>query len=268
MHSLSGNDANHFEQEQMGHIQMLQKSHQLLLMASFLFLSAAVAAAYEAWNLANTAKECNMFIPGEPVVNEIFRLIARITWLYIPSWLIIYVFWIWPNRPRKFVSESSEMRRRMKRLDHLRARNRCLNTVICCQCCKYPEYGSASSTPRTFDFEDSGDGDEKRQRLISHDADGQLALSEDDRERVMNGSMAHHNGHSLQNGEEHAQIYSLQKTMVREESSSSMDSTDSMGQSDIWDQQPTTQNVTSPHAMSRSVTRQSNVSPQHRFMQR
>ncbi len=63
MHSLSVQDQNHFEREQIGQIQMLQKSHQLLLMASFLFLSAAVAAAYEAWNLFAKTEQCNYFIP-------------------------------------------------------------------------------------------------------------------------------------------------------------------------------------------------------------
>lgn len=194
-------------------------------------------------------------------------MIARITWLFIPSWLIIYVFWIWPVRPRKFVSESSEMRRRLKKQSTLRARNRWLNAVVCCECCRYPEYGSASSTPRRFDFDGSElDGDEKRQRLISDDADSMLALSQDEREHALNGSMAQENGVNVDDGEEQGNMYSLQKSMMREESSSS-GSTDSMNESDIWDQHPT-QNVTSPNAMSRSVTRQSQVSPQHRFQQR
>ena len=63
MHSLSVQDHNHFEQEHMGQIQMLQKSHQLLLMATFLFISAAVAAGYESWNLATPRTECNNFLP-------------------------------------------------------------------------------------------------------------------------------------------------------------------------------------------------------------
>ena len=195
-------------------------------------------------------------------MNELFRLTARITWLFIPSWLIIYVFWIWPVRPRKFVSESSELRRRLKKHNHLRARNRCLNAMICCECCRYPEYGSASSTPRRFDFDGSEvDGDEKRQRLISEDGDSLLSLSHRERDHHLQESMAQ-NGDGLHNGEEQGNLYSLQKSMMREESSSS-DSTDST----IWDQHPT-QNVTSPNAMSRSVTRQSQVSPQHRFQQR
>ena len=160
------------------------------------------------------------------------------------------------------MSESSEMRRKVKKLKHLKARNRCLNSIICCRCCKYPEYGSASNSPRRFDFDGS---EEKRQRLISEDGDCRLSMSHQDRDGLLNASLGQHDGSILHNAEEH---HSLQKTIVREESSSLSDSSDSMGQSDIWDPHITTDNVTSPNAMSRSMPRQSQVSPQHRFLQR
>jgi len=275
VHSLSvQQDPAHFEQEQLGHIQMLQKSHQLLLMASFLFLSAAVAAAYESWNLWAQNRECNDFLPGQGALNEALRLTARITWLFVPSWLICHVFWVWPCRPKKYQSESSELRRRAR----AQSRGR-IARAMCCDCCRrcgrFPlcspsRTQSRNGSPRRFEPSEVGDGhsvNEKRERLISYEGDSRLALSEDDeRGNAMRGASASAPRRVADAvAPRRGSRRSVHRGLPRECSLSSIES-DSIGQSDIWDQHITTESVASPTAVSRSVTRQSAASPLHRYL--
>merc|ERR1712154_258712 len=55
------------------------------------------------------------------------------TWLFIPSWLIIYVFWIWPVRPKKYISDDSLIRKEIKRKEFIERRNKILSK-FCCYC--------------------------------------------------------------------------------------------------------------------------------------
>lgn len=39
---------------------------------------------------------------GSEIGNEILRLFIRITWIFFPTWLTTYVFWVWPLNPNKY----------------------------------------------------------------------------------------------------------------------------------------------------------------------
>ena len=176
-------------------------------------------------------------------MNEIMRLIARIAWLFIPSWLIVYVFWIWPPRPKKYVSDESLIRREAMRLKNAAQRRRILKKFCCCCPCveRGQEYGDE------YDKFNRSRSDENTNGLVhAHIQDGQHRNTieyENEYKQNQNASLRNYQ----ENGDEfNNQDYDSEDTY--EEPSSSSNSTDSMRKSDIWDQHVIT------NRLSRSIT--------------
>eukprot|EP01084_Bolivina_argentea_P101959 182723_1 len=219
------------ERHNMAQIQMLQKSHQLLMLVIFIFICALVTAIYTTWNVFSS-RDCATFVQDNDVLNEILRLIARITWLFIPSWLIIYVFWIWPIRPKKYVSDDSLIRRELQRQKRQRMWNR-----MCCLCLCTQDQQQQQKQYSALQCDDDALPVEQKEvkhkasvnyeadnRIVSGYHENNLSLNMDQNEyRLYNASLDHH-AH-IDNGNDDA---------------TSPDSSGSMPGSDIWDQHVTT----------------------------
>eukprot|EP01084_Bolivina_argentea_P179801 310666_1 len=83
-------------------INMLTKSRQLLLLLIFIFICAIVSSVWETWNFL-TIKDCTTYVQND-ILNEILSVLHQITWLFMPSWLLIYIFWLWPIRPKYVIN--------------------------------------------------------------------------------------------------------------------------------------------------------------------
>ena len=186
-------------------------------------------------------------------------------WLFIPSWMIIYVFWTWPHRPKKYVSDDSMRRRELERMEYVEKRNKILNK-ICCYCFTSD---NGSNYNHMMNGHNGHNSDaiiiqqEHRSSVYKYDADNRLIDDMSINNQVDNveninienrhrASLAHYtldqnNGDDYQ----HA-MYNKQISDDYNDSSSSIDESDSMPKSDIWEQHITTEHV----ALSGSIAQQ------------
>ena len=185
-------------------------------------------------------------------------MIARITWLFIPSWLIIYVFWIWPVRPKKYVSDDSLRRRELKRQQNIEKRNEILNK-ICCYC--FTNNNDESISPisdyNQFNNDDNHNDhhNQHKSSMYHYDADNRIINdndnNNDDDDMMLNenpimdhkSSLVEYHGNDNDIDDEQI-IYNRQiSDDFNESSSSSSLESDSMRNSHIWDQHITTENI-------------------------
>lgn len=144
--------------------------------------------------------------------------------------MIIYVFWIWPVRPKKYISDDSMRRYQLKKIENMKRRNQILNK-LCCYCFINE---NEDNYVNHLD-EDENNQPQNHRNSIYHHYETDNRLIDDMSVNDDNNNILLNNNNDNDNNEYNE---------YNEYNDSSIEESESMRQSDIWDQHITTENIT------------------------